>query len=184
LDFLAGAARSAMTIAHTAQFERTTQAEFEAFYARTARTLHGYLCRIAGESATADEVLQETYIRMLHAPPMDDLPRKGYLYKTATNLVRDGWRKQKREQKLWEMSEFTEHVHQNFNLPLDMASVFERLSAQERAILWLAHVEEMSHKEIGGILGVKEKSVRVMVFRAREKAKDLLQKAGFRGSHE
>jgi RNA polymerase sigma-70 factor (ECF subfamily) len=172
-----------MTIAHTDQYERTTQADFEVFYARTARTLHGYLCRLAGDSATADEVLQETYIRMLHAPRMDELPRKAYLYKTATNLLRDRWRKLKREQKLWEMSEFTEHVHQNFNLSLDMASVFGRLSAQERAILWLAHVEEMSHKEIGGILGVKEKSVRVMVFRAREKAKDLLEKAGLRGSH-
>jgi RNA polymerase sigma-70 factor (ECF subfamily) len=65
-----------------------------------------------------------------------------------------------------------------------MASVFDRLSAQERAILWLAHVEEMSHKEIGAILGVKEKSVRVMVFRAREKARTLLETAGFTGSHE
>jgi RNA polymerase sigma-70 factor (ECF subfamily) len=173
-----------MTIAQIGQFERTTQAEFEAFYARTARTLHGYLCRIAGDPATADEVLQETYIRMLNAPIMEDLPRKGYLYKTATNLLRDRWRKQKREQKLWEMSDFTEHVHQKFNLPMDMASVFAHLSAQERAILWLAHVEEMSHKEIGVILGVKEKSVRVMVFRAREQAKELLEKAGFRGSHE
>jgi len=60
----------------------------------------------------ADEVLQETYIRMLNAPVMDELPRKAYLYKTATNLLRDRWRKQKREQKLWEMSEFTEQVHQ------------------------------------------------------------------------
>ena len=65
-----------------------------------------------------------------------------------------------------------------------MASVFDRLGAQERAILWLAHVEEMSHKEIGAILGVKEKSVRVMVFRARGKAKELLTQSGFRGSHE
>jgi len=184
LDFVARAARSAMTIARTGQFERTTQAEFEAFYLLTARTLHGYLCRIAGDPATADEVLQETYIRMLNAPPMGELPRKAYLYKTATNLLRDRWRKQKREQKLWEMNEFTEHVHQNLNLPLDMASVFDRLSAQERAILWLAHDEEMSHKEIGAILGVKEKSVRVMVFRAREKAKELLTQSGFRGSHE
>jgi RNA polymerase sigma-70 factor (ECF subfamily) len=82
------------------------------------------------------------------------------------------------------MSDFSEHVHQKFNLPLDMASVFDQLSAQERAILWLAHVEEMSHKEIGDILCLKEKSVRVMVFRARERAKELLEKAGFRGSHE
>src|SRR5438309_10478303 len=118
MDFVAGAARSAMTLSQTDQFARTAQAEFEAFCARTARTLHGYLCRIAGDSATADEILQETYIRMLNAPRMGELPRKAYLYKTATNLVRDRWRKQKREQKLWQMSEFTEHDHQNFNMPL------------------------------------------------------------------
>jgi RNA polymerase sigma-70 factor (ECF subfamily) len=173
-----------MTETRTHEAEQTGHAEFEAFYARTARTLHGYLCRLSGDSGTADEVLQETYIRMLNAPAMDDLPRKAYLYKTATNLLRDRWRKLKREQKLWEMSDFSEHVHQKFNLPMDMASVFAHLSAQERAILWLAHVEEMSHQEISVILGAKEKSVRVMVFRARERARDLLQKAGFRGPHE
>ena len=76
------------------------------------------------------------------------------------------------------MSEFTEHVYQKFNLPMDMASVFGQLSGQERAILWLAHVEEMSHKEIGSILGVKEKSVRVLLFRARRKLAGALQSAG------
>ena len=137
-----------------------------------------------GDPATADEVLQETYIRMLNVPAMDEAARKGYLYKTATNLLRDRWRRLKREKKWWELSVVTEHVHQNFNLPMDMASVFDALTVQERAILWLAHVEELSHKEIGAVLSVKEKSVRVMVFRAREKAKGLLERAGFRGSHE
>ena len=178
------ARQPAMTDTRTQEAGQTSHAEFEAFYTSTARTLHGYLCRLSGDSATADEVLQETYIRMLNAPMMDELPRKSYLYTTATNLLRDRWRKLKREQKLWEMSELTERAHQKLNLPLDMASVFDHLSAKERAILWLAHVEEMSHQEIGAILGVKEKSVRVMVFRAREKAKSLLEKAGFRGSHE
>jgi RNA polymerase sigma-70 factor, ECF subfamily len=164
--------------------ERTTQAEFEAFYMRTARTLHGYLCRLSHDSATADEVLQETYIRMLNVPPFDEAARRAYLYKTATNLLRDRWRKTKREKKWWELSMVEEQVHQNFNLAVDMASVFDALSVQERAILWLAHVEELSHKEIGIVLSVKEKSVRVMVFRARERAKALLEKAGFKGSHE
>jgi RNA polymerase sigma-70 factor (ECF subfamily) len=179
-----GTTRIPMTRTQTGQDEETMQGEFESFYLRTARTLHGYLCRLSGDSATADEVLQETYIRMLSVPAMVEGARKAYLYKTATNLLRDRWRKMKREKKWWELSVITEHVHQNFNLPLDMASIFDRMSAQERAILWLAHVEELSHKEIGEILSVKEKSVRVMVFRAREKAKALLQAAGFRGSHE
>jgi RNA polymerase sigma-70 factor (ECF subfamily) len=132
----------------------------------------------------ADEILQESYIRMLHVSVMEETARKAYLYKTATNLLRDRWRRLKREKKWWELSVVTEHVHQNFNLPMDMASVFDALTVQERAILWLAHVEELSHREIGMVLNVKEQSVKVMVFRAREKAKALLEKAGFRGTHE
>ncbi len=173
-----------MNEARIKESERASQGEFEAFYLRTSRTLHGYLCRLSGDPATADEVLQEAYIRMIAAPTMEEQHRKAYLYKTATNILRDHWRKLKRGKEWLELSPPAEHVHYDFNLPMDMAAVFERLSTQERAVLWLAHVEELSHKEIGGILNVKEKSVRVMVFRAREKAKDLLERAGFKGSHE
>jgi DNA-directed RNA polymerase specialized sigma24 family protein len=42
----------------------------------------------------------------------------------------------------------------------------------------------LSHKEIAVVLGVKEKSVRVVLFRAREKAKALLQQAGIGVAHE
>ena len=178
------AAMQAWQIAMTGEQtgEHTTQAEFEAFYQRTARTLHGYLCRLSNDPATAEEILQETYIRMLNLPAMEVVSRRAYLYKTATNLLRDRWRKLKREKKWWELSVATEQVHQNFNLPVDMASIFDALSVQERAILRLAHVEELSHREIGAVLGVKERSVRVMVFRAREKARSLLEEAGFKGA--
>ena len=172
------------TRSDAAREEQAAQAEFEIFYLRTARTLHGYLCRLSRDPATADEVLQDAYIRMIAVPSMDEAGRKAYLYTTATNILRDRWRRQKREREWTEQSSVTEETHQNFNLPVDMAAVFDQLGAQERAVLWLAHVEEMSHKEISAILGVKEQSVLVMVFRAREKAKDLLEKAGFRGSHE
>ena len=167
-----------MTMTTSSTDERTTQAEFETFYLRTARTLHGYLCRVCRDSATADEVLQEAYIRMINLPVMEDLPRKAYLYTTATNILRDRWRKQKREQAWFELTRVSEEVHHNLSLPVDMATVLDQLSPQERAVLWLAHVEELSHREISAVLGVKEKSVRVMVFRAREKAKELLERAG------
>jgi RNA polymerase sigma-70 factor, ECF subfamily len=173
-----------MTMTTSRTDERTTQPEFEAFYLRTARTLHGYLCRLSRDSATADEILQEAYIRMINLPAMDEMPRKAYLYKTATNILRDRWRKQKREQKWSELMPVTEAVHHDLSLPVDMASVLDQLSPQERAVLWLAHVEELSHREIGAVLDVKEKSVRVMVFRAREKARDLLEKAGLGAAHE
>ena len=45
-------------------------------------------------------------------------------------------------------------------------------------MLWLSHVEVSSHEEIGEALGVKEKSVKVMLFRARKRLGALLSKKG------
>lgn len=161
-----------------------SQGEFEAFYQRSARQLHGYLCRLTRDPATADEILQEAYIRMINAPGLEEPQRKAYLYKTATNLLRDRWRRLKREKEWSELDGFREEFHQNFDLSLDVSAVFEKLPARERAVLWLAHVEGLSHREIANVIGCKEKSVRVMVFRARENAKNLLRKAGFGVSDE
>ena len=167
-----------LTMDEASTRERTSQPEFEAFYLRTARLLHGYLCRLSRDSATADEVLQEAYVRMINAPDMEEQVRKAYLYRTATNLLRDRWRKQKRERIFWERENLSETIHQNLGLPLDVSSIFERLSPLDRVALWLAHVEQLSHREIGAILGLKEKSMRVILFRARAKARSLFEKAG------
>jgi len=173
-----------LTMAESLTGGQTSQLEFEAFYLRTARLLHGYLCRLSRDSATADEVLQEAYVRMINAPDMEEQVRKAYLYRTATNLLRDRWRKQKRERKFWESENFSEIIHQNRDLLLDVSSVFEKLSALDRAVLWLAHVEQLSHRETAGILGMKEKSIRVILFRARAKARDLFEKAGLGVPHD
>ncbi len=156
-----------LTMAESPTGEQTGQPEFEAFYLRTARLLHGYLCRLSRDSATADEVLQEAYVRMINAPDMEEQVRKAYLYRTATNLLRDRWRKQKRERKFWESENFS-----------------EKLRALDRAVLWLAHVEQLSHRETAAILGMKERSIRVILFRARAKARDLFEKAGLGVPHD
>lgn len=60
-----------------------------------------------------------------------------------------------------------------------LTRVFAELTPRERALLWLAHVEESDHEEIGAALGVKTKSVKVLLFRARKRLSGLLSKRGF-----
>jgi len=45
--------------------ELTDQGEFEAFYRQTARALRSYICRVASSADIADDILQESYIRLL-----------------------------------------------------------------------------------------------------------------------
>jgi len=159
--------------------DESSQAGFEGFYTRTAKQLHGYLCRLSRDPATADEVLQDAYVRIISAPAMDEPMRKAYLYRTATNLLRDRWRRQKVERHYWEKEPFSEAFHRDFGPALDVSSVFGKLSALDQAVLWLGHVEQLSHREMAEILGLKEQSIKVILFRARARARELFQQAGF-----
>jgi RNA polymerase sigma-70 factor, ECF subfamily len=151
-----------------------SEAEFEAFHARTSRPLWAYLRRISGDPALADDVLQESYLRLLRHPPSadrDEREHKAYLFQIATNLMRDRWRAKERERSALErlLSFWSPRPERSEGLSSDMGAALDRLAPRDRALLWLAHVEGYDHREIAKVLGLQERSVRVILFRARKK---------------
>ena len=58
----------------------------------------------------------------------------------------------------------------------DALRLFHKLKPQEQNLLWLAYVEGFSHGEISSALELNEKSVRVLLFRARQRLAALLRK--------
>ncbi|MBZ5621791.1 MAG: RNA polymerase sigma factor [Acidobacteriia bacterium] len=175
----------AMERVEAGRAEPLSREQFEVFYGRTARALRSYICRVAANPAIADDILQESYIRLLSAPPMLDGPRKSYLYRTATNLVTDYHRAQSRQRRWWQLTpRRAEAADSTVELSSDMERLFARVTEQERALLWLAYVEGEGHREIAEILGLKEKSVKVLLFRARRKMEEILKSHGFEASHE
>jgi RNA polymerase sigma-70 factor (ECF subfamily) len=132
---------------------------FQAFYDRTARALWAYLSRITGDRQLADDLLQEAYFRFLRAGARLDSEahRRNYLYRVATNLARDGARRRRSRPEDQAAPEHTEAL------------------AAERELLWLAHAEGWSHREIGASLGLKPASVKLLVFRARRRLAGLLR---------
>src|SRR2546425_272973 len=78
--------------------------QFEEFYAATMRALRSYICRVASNETIADDILQESYIRLLNAPLMGQAQRKSYLYRVATNLIMDYRRAESRQRYWWQRS--------------------------------------------------------------------------------
>ena len=161
---------------------------FRVFYESTARSLWSYLSRILGSTSLADDLVQESYYRFLRATLKSDdaAYQKAYLFRIATNLARDHWRRMPRR----EQSEFAsaeglpaddrtaEHVQQRS----DLGRILGRLKPRERELLWLAYAEGASHKEIADVLGLRAASVRLLLFRARQKMRKLLPQARRGGS--
>ncbi|HVE72842.1 MAG TPA: RNA polymerase sigma factor [Thermoanaerobaculia bacterium] len=159
------------------------EGRFEAFYRRTAGSLWSYLFRMTGDEAAADDLLQKTFFRYLRSNPAlatEDHQRR-WLFRTATNLALDYFRETKRERSRAERIEVREHgpsTEPREVLRHDMMKTFAELKPRERALLWLAHVEEADHADISEALGVKPNSVKVLLFRARKRLGELLTRKG------
>ena len=163
--------------------EETTgmdEAAFRDLYARTARQLWGYLARSTASDTLADDLLQETYFRMIRSgfKPQSDDHARNFLFKVATNLVRDHFRSAKNATLPLEHSPAVDGPGRHVRLRQDVHRVFQQLKPRERELLWLGHVEQFSHKEIAQILGLKAGSIRLLLFRARRKLADMMNEAG------
>lgn len=156
------------------------EARFEAFYRSTAGSLWSYLYRLTGDAAAADDLLQKAFFRFLRANPAvaSEEHLRRWMFRTATNLALDHFRETKRERVRSEMEVAVQPAEPRSLLRHDMMRVFGELSPRERALLWLAHVEEVNHEDIGEALGVKTKSVKVLLFRARKRLGELLTRKG------
>ena len=156
---------------------------FRAFYDRTARPLWAYLARLTGDRQAADDLLQEAYYRLLRAAVTleDDAHRRHYLFKIATNLARDGYRRRAGAPELVGgsiESDATDEVSaRGADMRIDLTRAFGRLKRRERELLWLAYAQGSSHKEISAALGLKTGSIKPLLFRARQKLAGLLRGA-------
>jgi len=155
---------------------------FAGFYQRSARPLWAYLARVSGDPALADDLMQETYVRFLGAsqpPSLSDgeVASRRYLFRIATNLLRDHWRRPR-------ATSIEEIPEEFFSCPsgatqhdslIILTPALARMKPRERQLLWLAHAEGYSHREIAEITGLASASIRLLLFRARHKIAGLLR---------
>ena len=159
---------------------------FHALYRRTASNLRTYAARVLGNATYADDIVQETYLRLVRSPPSTDDPQqlRAFLFRVASRLIIDYWRRGRHEiGRADESTDTRSAPGPDLPLRLDMARVFERLTPQQRQLMWLAYVEGADHREIATALGLRERSVRVLLHRTRRKLAQLLR-AGGRGPEE
>ena len=170
---IADASLAALTPAANV-FQATDEAAFQTLYHATAHPLLAYLLGVTGRKDVADDLLQETFCRFLvrrpAAMPLDETRR--YLFRTATNLLRDRWRRNEDQPSpaLLDLGASTD-----LDAQLDIRRILHALKPRDRELLWLAYVEGMTHAEIAAVTGLSSISIRLLLFRARKHAASLLR---------
>ena len=159
---------------------------FAAFYARSSRPLWAYLARAAADPALADDLMQESYVRFLCAEGAPSLTTDGeaaarlYLFRIGSNLLRDHWRRP-RAASIEEIPEeffASRGSEQQSDSQILLEPALRQMKPRERQLLWLAHAEGYSHREIAQVMGLGAASIRLLLFRARRKIAGLLRASG------
>ena len=115
--------------------------------------------RATGEPHTADDLLQDAYYRLLRARVTfeDDGHRRNYLFRIATNLVRDRHRRPSREVALPddgadEALVVPDSAPDRFAARRDVTRALDALEPRDRDLLWLAYTLGLSHAEMAARL--------------------------------
>jgi RNA polymerase sigma-70 factor (ECF subfamily) len=134
---------------------------FATHYARLA----GWCSRLVGDEQLAHEIASEAFTRLLTKwRGVDDI--RGYLYVTASNLVKDHWRRLERERRALTKVEVVLSAPGADAAP-PLRDVVERLPNRHRDVVLLHYYADISVRDTARLLKVSEGAVKRRLFEAR-----------------
>ncbi len=154
---------------------------FEVFVAEHEATLFAYLWRMTGEESAAYDLRQETFIRAWRnfaRVRAYDRPL-AWLYRVATNLALNYRRDQRTCVTLALMEDEPAESDHAWRLAErdQVRATLLALPPRERAALALREGQGLSCDEVAQALGVSPAAARTLLWRARERFRDLYQRA-------
>ena len=151
---------------------------FEQLFARLAPRLHRFFRRSFGTEATADDLLQQTFLKLHRARDSYDHTMRvaPWAFAIASRVRLDEFRRRKRlaedgdEEALARADEARAADPPGGGLDPDTADAVRRavdaLPESQRVVIHLNRFEDMTFAEIARVLGTTEGAVKLRAFRA------------------
>lgn len=150
---------------------------------RYQRPLFGLLYRLTGNTADAEELFQETFVRVLRGASRFDCSRrfKPWLYTIAVNLARDRSSRSRHRanpelrasEDLPERDDIDHEVR--FVERADVARALGELPEAQREAVVLRYFEGLSEPELASALGIPRGTVKSRLHHALSKMREALQ---------
>ena len=152
---------------------RITTGHFDRFHVAILR----YLCQFCPEQAEAEDLMQETFLRLFleirnhHEPPNV----KAWLFRTGHNLAVDRSRRLGGPKRLVPIADFDGDIRDPGSSAEQQIIERERVQRVRQAMAWLSpqqrqclelRAEGLRYREISQILGIQISSVKTFIVRA------------------
>lgn len=154
------------------------------FYQRYSREIYLYLYSLCKSRETAEDMMQEVFLKALLSWNDENGNLRAWLYKVARNICMNHLKKAGRETAM----EGKEIPHRDLPLADKFIKDEEKrmlyqgmlaLPVRQREILELFYYSEMNIKEIAVLLSLSPENVRVLAFRAKKALKAYMEVNGY-----
>ncbi len=155
--------------------------------ARHRATVRGFVLRVVGDTALADDLTQETFVRAQRAAATfrGEASKRSWLCAIALNLCRDHFRSAARApqpapdpailERLAADDDLEDGLLQR-EMSACITAYLLRLPAPQRDAVALHDMAGLTHGEVAASLGVSEANSRVLVHRGRAALRVLLER--------
>lgn len=149
-------------------------------YEQYNREIFLYILSLCRNRATAEELMQETFVKALLSLPDSHSNARAWLYTVAKNLFLDRTRRAKFEspgldtekggtgaapEELYLKKLENERLHR----------AISKLDERKQEVIRLHYFSELQFSEIAGIMGLSLENVRVLAHRAKKELKKYLE---------
>lgn len=156
---------------------------YEEIIIQTSKSIYRYFLKLGVHPMDAEDIVQDTIHKaLLSMQQMKIKHVKTWLFQIAINKHRDLLRRQKRMEQVplesvqlirkWDLEG---HVLTK-ELQVELQTVLSDMNPMYRHMLLLKYEYELSYKEIGMLLEMKEDTVRVSLYRARNEFKKIYRR--------
>jgi RNA polymerase sigma-70 factor (ECF subfamily) len=162
---------------------------FAVLVRRHDRVVYNVAYRITRDREEARDVTQTVFVRAFESLSRFDFRSRffSWIYRIAVNeSIRASGRKRRIADAAMDDLDFVVDSDAESGLESRERSTVIRsallaLRADDRALLTLRHYLQYSYRDIGGVLGIAEKTVKSRLFTARARLRDELERLGYVG---
>jgi len=160
-------------------------AAFERIYDKFHRRIYGLCLRMSGDRSAAEELVQETFVRVWQKLHLVEAQRNfpAWLYRVAVNVVLSDRRSARRRARFIDSRQDPLDAERprpgagpaGHEASLDLERAMENLPPRARAVFVLHDIEGRRHEEIAHLTGVAVGTSKAQLHRARRLLREALR---------